>query len=119
MAGLNVTARNAMLDATAAVWPPDTVSLHTADPGNGTSVTGGTEVVGGTYSRETVTWSAASAGSKEASASVVFDVPASTTITHLGYWRGATYLGSRALDSSQAFSTAGTYTTTAITESLS
>lgn len=121
MAGLNVTARNAMLDATASVWPPDTVSLHTADPGNGTSVTGGTEVTGGSpaYARKAVTWSAASAGSKAASASVVFDVPGSTTVTHLGYWRSTTYLGSRALDSSQAFTTQGTYTTTAITESLS
>lgn len=119
MAGLNVTARNAMLDATASVWPPDTVSLHTADPGNGTSVTGGTEVTGGSYARKAVTWSAAASGSKSASASVVFDVPAATTITHLGYWRSSTYLGSRALDSSQTFSTAGTYTATAITESLS
>ena len=31
MPGLNATARNAMLDANAAVWPPDTVSLHTAE----------------------------------------------------------------------------------------
>ncbi len=119
MAGLNETARNAMLDAASAVWPPDEVSLHTADPGNGTSVTGGTEVTGGSYTRESVTWAAAAAGSKAASNQPEFDVPGSTTITHLGYWRGATYLGSRSLDAPQEFSTAGTYTATVITESLS
>lgn len=119
MAGLNVTARNAMLDADSAVWPPDEVSLHTADPGNGTSPTADTEVTGGSYTRESVTWDAAASGSKSASVLPVFDVPGPTTITHMGYWRGATYLGSRALDTAQEFSTAGTYTATAITESAS
>jgi hypothetical protein len=43
----------------------------------------------------------------------VFDVPGSTTITHLGYWSASTsgtFYGSRALDASQTFATAGTYT---------
>lgn len=120
MAGLNVTARNAMLDGAAAVWPPDTVSLHTADPGNGTTPTASTEVTGGSpaYARKSVTWSAAASGSKAASNQPVFDVPGSTTITHLGYWRGSTYLGSRALDTAQTYATQGTYTAVSITESV-
>lgn len=111
MPGLNATARNAMLDATAATWPPDTVSLHTADPGNGTSPNAG-EVSGGSpaYARKAVTWAAASAGSKASNAAVVFDVPASTTVSHIGYWRSSTFLGSRALSANETFTGQGTYT---------
>ena len=118
MPGLNVTARNALLDAAAAVWPPDTVSLHTADPGNGTTSAAG-EVTGGTpaYARKAVTFAAAAAGSRASSVAVVFDVPGATTVSHLGYFRGATFLGSRALrnaantaDQTETFTGQGTYT---------
>lgn len=109
MAGLVNAGKHAMLDGfgTSAGF----ASLHTADPG----ASGTSEVSGGSpaYARKAITWAAASSGSKANSASLVFDVPAATTITHLGYWTlasGGTYLGSRALDSSQAFSTQGTYT---------
>lgn len=119
MPGLNPTARNAMLDATASVWPPDTASLHTADPGNTNTAAAG-EVDGGSpaYARKAITWAAAAAGSKSSNAAVTFDVPGSTTITHLGYYRGTTYLGSRALDANQTFATQGTYTIASITENL-
>ena len=119
MAGLNSAARNAMLDADSTTWPPNQVSLHTADPGNGSTASAGTEVTGGTYARQAITWAASASGSKAASGQPVFQVPASTTITHLGYWRGTTFLGSRPLDAAQTYSTAGTYTATAVTESLS
>lgn len=85
------------------------VSLHTADPSTG----GTNEVSGGAYERESVTWAAASGADMANSAEIVFDVPGSTTITHLGYWSASTagtFYGSRALDTNQTFATAGTYT---------
>ena len=74
-----------------------------------------------------MTWAAAATGAKASSAQVVFDVPGGNTVSHLGYWRGATFLGSRALrnagntaDQTETFTGQGTYTVAsgAITESL-
>lgn len=109
MAGLTNAGKHAMLDGFAA--SATYVSLHTADPGaNGTSeVTGGAPA----YARKALSWAAAASGSKSSSANVAFDVPGSTTITHLGYWTaasGGTFLGSRALDANQTYATQGTYT---------
>lgn len=117
MAGLVDAGENLALDGLAAgvSW----ISLHTADPS-----TGGTdEVSGGTYTREAITWAAAASGSVSSSNQIVFDVPGSTTINHLGYWSastGGTFYGSRALDTAQTFATAGTYTIASgnITETL-
>jgi hypothetical protein len=62
-------------------------SLHTAYSSTGTNeVTGGSPA----YARKAATWAAASAGSKATSASVVFDVPASTTIGWVGFWDAST-----------------------------
>jgi len=95
-------------------------SLHTAEP----NASGSNEVSGGSYTRESISWNAASSGTATSSANIVFDVPTSTTITHLGYWSassGGTFYGSRALDVSQTFSSAGTYTISAgnLSESVS
>lgn len=95
------------------------VSLHTADP----STDGSSEVSGGSYTREAISWASAASGSVSTSASIVFDVPGSTTISHLGYWSASTagtFYGSRALDASQTYATAGTYTIAAgnLTETL-
>ena len=128
MPGLNVTARNALLDTTATVWPPDSVSLHTADPGAASTSAAG-EVTGGTpaYARKSITFAAASAGTRASSVAVVFDVPGLTTVSHIGYFRGATFLGSRALrnaantaDQTETFTGQGTYTIASgvITEAL-
>lgn len=110
MAGLVDAGKNALLDGFAGA--AGYASLHTADPS-----TGGTdEVSGGAYTREAVTWASAGSASVTTSADVVFDVPGSTTITHLGYWSASasgTFYGSRALDTSQTYSTAGTYTVSA------
>lgn len=120
MAGLVNAGKHAMLDgfATSATY----VSLHTADPGS----TGTSEVSGGSpaYARKSVSWASSSGGSKSSNANIVFDVPGSTTITHLGYWSASTagtYLGSRALDANQTFATQGTYTITSgnLTETIS
>lgn len=119
MAGLNNSGKAAMLDAfgTAAGF----VSLHAADPGtSGTSeVTGGNPV----YARKAMSWAAAATGSKSSNAQIVFDVPASTTISHLGYWSAltnGTFYGSRALDTNQTYPTQGTYTIASgnVTETL-
>lgn len=95
------------------------VSLHTADP----STNGASEVSASPYTRESVAWASAASGSLSSASAVVFDVPGATTITHLGYWSASTsgtFYGSRALDTSQTFATAGTYTIASgsITESI-
>jgi hypothetical protein len=106
---LNTGGKNLMLNGLTAAATH--VSLHTADPG----ATGTSEVSGSPYTRELAGWAAASGGTAVNSGSIVFDVPAATTITHLGYWSAGTagtFYGSRALDTSQTFATAGTYTIT-------
>lgn len=109
MAGLNNTAKGLMLDGLRGVAV--FASLHTADPG----ATGTSEVTGGApaYARKALGWAAASGGSAASNTSEVFDVPGSTTITHLGYWSAVsagTFYGSRPLDTNQTYSTQGTYT---------
>jgi hypothetical protein len=117
MAGLVDNGKNALLNGlTASVAY---TSLHTADPG----LSGSAEVTGGAYTREDVSWAAAASASVSTSASIVFDVPGSTTIDHLGYWSASTagtFFGSRALDTAQTYATAGTYTIAIgnITESI-
>lgn len=101
-------AKHVMLDelATVAVF----VSLHTADPG----ATGTNEVTGGSYTREAITWNPASSGALDNDANPVFDVPAGTTITHVGLWSaasGGTWYGSDDI-TSEVFGSAGTYTLT-------
>jgi hypothetical protein len=118
MAGLVAAGRNLMLDGFAA--SATHVSLHTADP----STNGASEVTGGSYTRESAAWGSASNGNVTNGSNIVFDVPGSTTITHLGYWSsssGGTFYGSRALDASQTYATAGTYTISAgnLSESVS
>jgi hypothetical protein len=85
-------------------------SLHTADP----SATGANEVTGGSpaYARKAITWAASAAASKTLSATVTFDVPA-TTVTHCGTWSaisGGTFRGGGALSVSEVFGAQGTYT---------
>ena len=118
MAGLNNAGLNAQVSGLTAV--AGYASLHTADPGS----TGTSEVSGGSYTREAISWAAASAGTAASDAEIVFDVPGSTTITHLGYWSalsGGTFYGSRALNAEQTYATEGTYTIASgnLTESVS
>lgn len=62
-------------------------SLHSAY-----SSTGANELTGGApaYARKSVTWAAASGRSKATSASVVFDVPAGSTVAFIGLWDAVT-----------------------------
>lgn len=96
--------KNAMLDNLGVTH----VSAHTADPGE----TGTNEVVGGTYARKSITFSAAAAGAIDSSNTPVLDIPAATTVTHIGYWTalsGGTFLGYSDI-TDETFSNAGTLT---------
>jgi hypothetical protein len=72
------------------------------------------EVTGGTYARKSVGWGAASASA--ITGAPVFDVPAGTTVTFAGVTVSATAgtadLRDRVAVTSQAFSSAGTFTVT-------
>lgn len=85
----SATAKNLMLDAldesiaTGAKFG----SLHTAYSSTGTNeVTGGSPA----YARKAATWAAAASGAKATSASMVFDVPASTTVRWVGFFDAST-----------------------------
>lgn len=61
------------------------LSLHDADPGT----TGANELSGGSYTRETPTWPAASGGDSQDT--VTFDVPSGTDLStpYVGAWDGS------------------------------
>lgn len=105
---LNDTAKNAMLDHLDTLVTH--VSAHTADPGT----TGTSEVVGGSYARQSITFAAAATGNLNSSNTPVIPIPAATTITHLGLWSAltvGTYYGSMDI-TDETFSSAGNYTVT-------
>lgn len=118
MAGLVDSGKNLLLNGLAS--GVTFVSLHTADPGTSGSV----EVSASPYARKSVNWASAASGSVSSASTIVFDVPGSTTINHLGYWSASsagTFYGSRALDTEQTYATPGTYTIAIgnITETIS
>lgn len=80
------------------------VSLHTADPGS----TGASEVSGGAYARQALTFGG-SAGGVASATQVTFDVPAGT-YTHFGLWSAATagtFRAGAALSPSQTLGSTG------------
>jgi len=83
------------------------LSAHTGTPGT----SGLLEVAGGSYARQSITWSSASGGSTSNTGAISVPIPASTTVSYFGSWSALTsgtyYIGG-ALTSSQTFSTAGT-----------
>lgn len=83
------------------------LSMHTGDPGT----TGASEVTGGLYEREPVTYDATpAAGLGDITAPVVFNVPSSVTLSHWGAWDDTTFLFGATLTASQPFTDAGFYT---------
>lgn len=103
---LNANGLNAQVGGLTAVAAY--ASLHSAEP----NASGSNEISGGSYTREAISWGAASNGTATSSANITFDVPGSTTIAWLGYWSaasGGTFYGARVLDASQTFATSGTY----------
>lgn len=112
----SATAKNYMLDqlGTVCVY----ASLHTATPGS----TGASEVTGGSpaYARKALTWNSAATGSKTLSNTPTFDVPASTTVTHVGLWSAVTsgtYYGYIDV-TDEVFAAQGTYQITSGTVDL-
>lgn len=68
------------------------ISAHTAIPDS----TGNAEIVGGSYARVPVTWSAPSSGVRSNSAQLTLEIPAATTLVAVGFWSassGGTYYG--------------------------
>lgn len=111
MGAFSTAAKNTMLDALTITH----ASLHSADPGG----TGANELTGGSpaYARKSPTFNAASGAARALNADLVFDVPAST-VAWVGYWNGATWLGSDPV-TSEVFAAQGTYTVLASGTTLS
>lgn len=62
------------------------LSLHTADPGD----TGTSEVTGGSYGRQVVTFNAAASKTTSNTSAVTFTGMPATTVTHIGIWSAST-----------------------------
>jgi hypothetical protein len=106
----SILGKNAMLNALGALAV--FASLHTADPGE----SGTNEVTGGSpaYARKAITWNAAASGSMDDSNVPVFDVPAATTVSYVGFWSlvtGGVFYGSANV-TDEVFAAQGTYTLT-------
>lgn len=111
-------ALNVMRNVAFAAIAQSYASLHTASPG----LTGTNEVTGGSpaYARKAINFSAAASGSMASSNSPVLDVPASTTVTHVGFWDAATagnFLGYADV-TDEVFAGQGTYTVNSATLDL-
>lgn len=105
----DTTAKNVMLDALAAVCTR--VALHTGDPGGANSAT--SEVSGGSYARQAISWNAASGGAIDSSNAPVFSIPASTTVAWISFWNTAGTVRYAKKDiTDEVFGGAGTYTLT-------
>ena len=79
---------------------------------NGDPESGGTECSGGGYARQALTFGSAAGGVKSITASPVFNVPASFTVSWIGYYNassGGTLLWKENV-ADEAFGSAGTYT---------
>lgn len=92
----------------AGVARADELSLHTGDP-NGS---GANELTGGTYTRQSIAWNAASGGQVSIDSSPSFDVPAANVIEYVGLWESGTntWLGAIPLPSPESFANDGELT---------
>ncbi len=89
--GLNTNGRHACLSGLASAITH--ISAHTNLP----DATGSSEVTGGLYGRVPVTWAAPASGTRGNSGALSIEIPAGTTVSHLGYWSaltGGTHYGS-------------------------
>lgn len=107
----DTTARNAMLDALAALVTR--IALHSADPGGANSASN--ELSGGSpaYARKTIAWNAASGGAIDDSTAPVFDVPAGSTVAYISGWNTAgTVRYFKKAVTNEVYGAQGTYTLT-------
>jgi hypothetical protein len=79
------TTRNAALDGVTITQ----LSAHSGFPGS----TGANELTGTPYARKNATFNAASGGLRVLAAPVVFDMPPSASVSYIGAWNGATFVG--------------------------
>lgn len=113
----DITARNAMVDALAALCTR--LALHSGDPGAANAADN--ELAGGSpaYARKAVAWSAAAAGVAAQNGNVVFDVEGGDTVSWISGWNTAgtvRYFKKNVTD--EAFGAQGTYTVLAASSSL-
>lgn len=104
----DTTARNAMVDALAALCTR--LALHTGDPGGANGAAN--EITGGSpaYARKAVAWNAASGGAATQNGDVVFDVPASTVAWISGWNTAGTVRYFKKDVTDEVFAAQGTYT---------
>lgn len=101
---LSNAAYNTMADALGAKITH--VGLLTSDSSSA-EVTGGSPA----YARQPISWNAASGGNLDSANTPIFDVPAGTTITFVGYFSaatGGTYYGSSPINA-ETFGSQGEY----------
>jgi hypothetical protein len=113
---LNTTGLNTLLDSGKAGIA--FLSLHSGAVGSGS----GNELTGGSpaYARKAATWAAASGGASALSGSYVFDVPAGSTVSRVGFWTalsGGTFLGDVDV-TDETFTGQGTLTLTAASSTI-
>lgn len=105
---MNNTAKNYML--TQLTGQATRASLHAVN---------GTEITGGDYARQAVTWGTATNGAITASNQPAFSVPASSVVAIVKLWNtaGDTEYASFSV-TSETFANAGTYTITSLSLDL-
>ena len=84
------------------------VSLHTSDPG----LTGSNEVSGGSYARQSASFSSASSGATATTGTLTYTSMPAVTVTHVGIWdavSGGNFLYGDALAASQIVNAGGTF----------
>lgn len=89
-------------------------SLHSALP----NASGSNEVTGGGYARQACIFGAPTGGVGSLTGTLTFAGPASSAVTHIGFWSAVTagtFRGAKALTGDQTFNAAGEYEVTAVT----
>jgi hypothetical protein len=88
------------------------VSLHSADPGT----TGASELTGGSpaYAKKVPSWTAASAGASNLSASLTFDVASGSTVAFYGLWKTGVFYAGGAVTGGGTYSSQGTFVLSSI-----
>lgn len=104
--GLTIAALNSLIDTLRGDLT--LVSLHTASPGTN----GANEVTGGSYTKESETYAAASAGTSDLATPLEFGPMPAVTITHYGLWAGATFKGGNPLSTPRTLLAGDLYTLT-------
>lgn len=111
MGVINTTGKNIALDAIGSACTH--MALYS-------DVAGTVEITGGSYTRQAIAWSSAAAGSKAITGTETFNIPAGATVRAIGVVTASTGGVQHAVDdvTAETFASAGTYTVTAFTMSI-